>query len=150
MSEALLKEVTVDEAKVADLQGKVDKKVAELSNKTYAVSMSKDDLETYSTVMEGIDWRGKEALGILEISKKIDQITKDGIKNNAVYMSALEIEATHYFLNKFEGKGSSLASKFIKIFKSFEQALSGISQDNKELDDLRKELAAAQQGLETA
>lgn len=148
MSEELVQEVLVDEAKVAELQELVDKKVAELSNKSYAVSMSKDDLETYSSLMEEIEWRGKEALGILEISKKIEEITKEGIKNNVVFMNALQIEATHYFLNKFSGSGSTLANKFIKIFKSFEQTLVGISQDNKELDDLRKELAAAQQGLE--
>jgi len=63
-------------------------------------------------------------------------------------MNALEIEATHYFLNKFTGKGEELAKDFIKIFKSFEQSLNNISQDNKELDDLRKDLAAAQQGIE--
>jgi glutaredoxin 2 len=72
----------------------------------------------------------------------------DGIKNNVIFMSALEIEATHYFLNKFTGKGDSLAKDFIKIFKSFEQSLNNIGQDNKELDDLRKDLSAAQQGIE--
>lgn len=150
MSEELAKEIVIDEAKIADLQSKIDKKVAELSNKAYAVSMSSEDLEIYGMVIEGIEWRGKESLGILEISKKIDQTSKEGIKNNVIYMGALEIEATHYFLNKFSGKGKELAAKFIKIFKSFEQALNGIGQDNKELEDLRKELAAAQQGLETA
>lgn len=142
------KEIKIDEAKVAELQKKVDEKVQELSGKSYAVSMSKDDLEVYSSTMEGIEWKGKEALGILEITKKINSIKKEGIKNNVVFMSALEIEATHYFLNKFSGKGNELAEKFIKIFKAFEQSLSTISHDNKELDDLRKDLAAAQQGIE--
>jgi|694.fasta_scaffold97393_2 hypothetical protein len=149
MTEELSQEVFIDEAKIAELQKQVDKKASELSDKSYAVSMTNEDLEVYSTLINEVEWRGKEALGILEIAKKIEDITKEGIKNNAVFMNALQIEATHYFLNKFSGKGNLLASKFIKVFKSFEQALGGISQDNKELDDLRKELAAAQQGLES-
>jgi len=143
-----LNEVTVDEAKVANLQKKVSEKAAELSGKSYGVSMSAKDLGVYSDVIQGIEWRGKEALGILEITKKIEEIQKEGIKSDVVFMNALEIEATHYFLNKFTGKGEELAKDFIKIFKSFEQSLNNISQDNKELDDLRKDLAAAQQGIE--
>ena len=143
-----LNDVTVDEAKVANLQKKVSEKTAELSGKSYGVSMSAKDLGVYSDVIQGIEWRGKEALGILEITKKIEEIQKDGIKSDVVFMNALEIEATHYFLNKFTGKGEELAKDFIKIFKSFEQSLNNISQDNKELDDLRKDLAAAQQGIE--
>jgi hypothetical protein len=143
-----LNEVTVDEAKVAALQKKVDDKKAELSGKSYGVSMTSQDLEVYSKVIGETEWKGKEALGILEITKKIEEIQKDGIKNGVVFMTALEIEATHYFLNRFTGKGDGLAKDFIKIFKSFEQSLSNISQDNKDLDDLRKDLAAAQQGIE--
>lgn len=143
-----LNDVTVDETKVASVQKKVDEKASELSGKSYGVSMTSTDLEVYSNVIAGIEWRGKEALGILEITKKIEEVKKEGIKNNVIFMSALEIEATHYFLNKFTSKGDSLAKDFIKIFKSFEQSLNNISQDNKELDDLRKDLAAAQQGIE--
>ena len=55
---------------------------------------------------------------------------------------------SHYFLNRFEGTGSSTAESFIDLFKKLEQALSAVSQDNKDLEDLNKDLAAAQQGLE--
>ena len=112
--------------------------------------MTANELLIYKDIIDNIEWRGKEALGILEITKKIEQIEKEGIKNNVIFMSALEIEATHYFMNKFSGKGNKSASDFIGIFKSFEQSLSGISQDNKELDDLKKDLAAAQQGITAA
>ena len=140
-------EVTIDDKKVKKLQKLVDTKESELSKKVYAVSMDKTALGLYADVIDGINWRGKESLGIVEISKKIDDITKKGITDDVIFMSSLEIEASHYFLNKFEGKGRSLALGFINLFKSFEQALSNISQDNKDLADLKKELAGAQQGL---
>jgi hypothetical protein len=149
MAEELITEVEVDQKKVQELQSALDKKHQELSNKVYGVSMSSKDLEVYNDIISSLEWRGKEALGILEITKKIDEVREAGIKNGVIFMNALEIEATHYFLNKFSGQGKSLASDFIRIFKAFEQSLTNISLDNKELDDLKKDLAAAQQGLES-
>lgn len=149
MTEELSKEIQIDQEKVQSLQKDVEKKQEEISKKVYSVSMSGNDLNVYDDIISELEWRGKEALGILEISKKIEDFKKNGIKNDVVFMNALEIEATHYFLNKFSGKGKALANDFIRIFKSFEQALTNISLDNKELDDLKKDLAAAQQGLET-
>lgn len=151
MAEELITEVEieVDQKKIDELQSVLDKKQEELSKKVYAVSMTGKDLEVYDDIISSLEWRGKEALGILEITKKIEETKNSGIKNGAIFMNALEIEATHYFLNKFSGKGKFLANDFIRIFKSFEQALTNISMDNKELDDLKKDLAAAQQGLES-
>lgn len=149
MAEELITEVELDQKKIDELQSAVEKKQQELGNKVYGVSMNAKDLEVYDDIISSLEWRGKEALGILEITKKIDEIKNEGIKSGVVFMSALEIEATHYFLNKFSGKGKSLANDFIRIFKAFEQSLTNISLDNKELDDLKKDLAAAQQGLES-
>ena len=148
MSEEVLQEVVIDEAKVAALQSALDAKTAELSNKVYAVSMDAPALEVYSKVIESITWKGKEGLGILEIVKKLKEVQEKGISNDAIFLNALTIEASHYFLNRYESTGSEYAASFIDLFKRLEQALSGISQDNKDYDDLKKDLAAAQQGLE--
>jgi hypothetical protein len=148
MSEEFLQEVVVDEAKVAALQKALETKMSELSNKVYAVSMNAESLEVYSNVIESITWKGKEGLGILEITKKLKEVTKNGISNDAIFLNALTIEASHYFLNRFESSGSSIAESFNDLFKKLEHALSAISQDNKDLEDLNKDLAAAQQGLE--
>ncbi len=114
MAEELITEVEVDQKKVQELQSALDKKHQELSNKVYGVSMSSKDLEVYNDIISSLEWRGKEALGILEITKKIDEVREAGIKNGVIFMNALEIEATHYFLNKFSGQGKSLASDFIE------------------------------------
>jgi hypothetical protein len=147
IQEPVLNEIKVDEVKVKELQELVDKKTADLSNKVYAVSMDANSLAVYSKVINSITWKGKEALGILEINKQLDEITKKGISNDVIFLGALTIEASHYFLNRYESTGTENAQGFIDLFKKIEQALSNISQDNKNLDDLKKDLAAAQQGI---
>ena len=62
----------------------------------------------------------------------------------------MEIEASHYFLNKWSGKGVKDAEEFVGLIKGFEDSLSLIHQDNQNIKDLEKELAAAEQGLEMA
>jgi hypothetical protein len=148
MSEEVLQEVVIDEAKVAALQKALDAKMEELSGKVYAVSMNAASLETYLKVIESVTWKGKEGLGIMEITKKLNEIGNKGISNDVIFLNALTIEASHYFLNRYESTGSSNAENFIDLFKKLEQALSAVSQDNKDLEDLNKDLAAAQQGLE--
>lgn len=148
MSEKVLQEVVIDEAKVAALQKALDAKMEELSGKVYAVAMNSSSLAVYSKVIESITWKGKEGLGIMEITKKLNEIESKGITNDVIFLNALTIEASHYFLNRYESTGSNNAESFIDLFKKLEQALSAVSQDNKDLEDLNKDLAAAQQGLE--
>lgn len=148
MSEEVLQEVVIDEAKVAALQKALDAKMEELSGKVYAVAMNSSSLAVYSKVIESITWKGKEGLGIMEITKKLNEIESKGITNDVIFLNALTIEASHYFLNRYESTGSNNAESFIDLFKKLEQALSAVSQDNKDLEDLNKDLAAAQQGLE--
>jgi predicted Holliday junction resolvase-like endonuclease len=140
--------VVIDQEKVEALQKTVEAKEAELAKKVYVVEMNESLLQTYAEVMETIQWKGKEALGIVEIFKKIDAIKEKGISNNVAFLGALEIEASHYFFNRFETSGSEVAERFIKLFTAFETALGNISADNKELTSLKQDLAVAQQGLE--
>jgi hypothetical protein len=146
--EAEVLNVVIDQEKVEAFQKKVEAKEAELSKKVYVVEMNESLLQTYAEVMETIQWKGKEALGIVEIFKRIDSIKENGISNNVAFLGALEIEASHYFFNRYETAGSEIAERFIKLFTAFETALSNIAEDNKELSSLKQDLAAAQQGLE--
>jgi hypothetical protein len=97
---------------------------------------------------EDVEWRSKEALGVMEILKRIDSIKKEGIKDGVAYLTNLEVEASHYFLMKWAGKGESEISNFISLWKTFEETLTLIQQDNIVLKDLEKQLAAAEQGIE--
>jgi hypothetical protein len=137
----------IDEAKIKDLQEKAEAMYNELSDKAYAISMDKNGLSTLSNIINDVEWKGKEALGVLEVGNKLNSIASEGIKNNVIFMSALEIEASHYFLSKYTAKGKESADNFMKVYKSLDQALINVRLDNKSYDELTKELSAAQQGL---
>lgn len=121
-----------------------------LSTKVYAVQFpNEQQIHDYVNFMQNeAQWREKEALGVIEICKVIDELKKDGIKNNILYMQALPLEASHYFISKQSGKGLAEARSFIDLLKPFEQALESAKADAKEIQDLERELAAAQQGID--
>ena len=62
-------------------------------------------------------------------------------------MSALPLEASHYFLSKSKGVGLKSAEDFLRLFKVFDQALSDAKEDAALVKDLEKQLAAAMQGV---
>jgi hypothetical protein len=140
----------IDEVKVKDLQEKVESMYKDLSDKVYAISMDETSLNLLSGIIDDVEWKGKEALGVLEVGNKLNSIAEEGIKNNAIFMTALEIEASHYFLSKYTTRGRKNAGDFMKVYKSLDQALVNVRLDNKSYDELTKELSAAEQGLELA
>lgn len=143
-------EIKIDQKKLDKIQKDLEDMRLEISTKEYLVKMDIDTLEFLENFMNfKVSWKGKEALGVSEILKKIDQIKKEGIKNNSVFMTNLQIEATHYFLTKYEGSGSSEIYDLITLLKSIENSLQLVGSDNKRVKDLEKELVAAQQGIET-
>jgi hypothetical protein len=125
------------------------KKVA---TKVYAVQFeSMDQIDRFVGFMEHeAEWKEKEALGVIEICKVINQLKSDGIKNNILYLQALPLEASHYFISKKSGRGLTEAKDFISLLKPFEQGLESAKADAREIQDLEQELAAAQQGLDLA
>ncbi len=147
---ALEKFITnVDEEKVKSIKSDLENYKESLRDKEYAVSMSKDLLRRFESYMrEEVQWRSKEALGITEILKRIEAVKKEGIKDGVVYFTNLEVEASHYFILKWEGKGESEIKDFVSLWKTFEETLALIHQDNTVVKDLEKQLAAAEQGIE--
>ena len=140
----------IDMERIKKAQQALDDQKEENSGKEYLVKMDARLLEFYENFMNfQAPWKGKEALGVLEVLKKIDKIKSAGISDNAVYLSNLHIEATHYFLGKYEGKGSTLVSDYVNLYKNIENTLQLVGEDNRKVKDLEKELIAAQQGIET-
>jgi hypothetical protein len=144
-------EVRVDEAKVEGLQKEIAEKREELRTKVYAVSMDEKLFSEYANfIREKAEWNATEALGIIEISKAISRVEKDGIKDNTLYLNSLTLEASHYFISKCKGCGLEDAKNFIKIYKPIDIALNDVKEDSLKIRDLEKQLTAAQQGLELA
>lgn len=139
----------VDTKKVESIKKDLEDYKASLNNKEYAVMMNKSLLEKFSTFMTStVEWRGKEALGVVEIIKRLEEVKKEGIKDGVIYFTNLEVEASHYFILKWSGKGASEVKDFISLWKTFEETLMLIQQDNIVVKDLEQQLAAAEQGIE--
>ena len=140
---------SVDTEKVKSIKEDLENYKASLKNKEYAVSMSDSLLHRFEKYMkEEVKWRSKEALGVKEILKRIGEVKSEGIKDGVVYFTNLEVEASHYFILKMEGKGEKEIESFVTLWKTFEETLMLIQQDNVVVKDLEKQLAAAEQGIE--
>jgi hypothetical protein len=140
----------LDEKKIQAAEKKVQDAKEKLNKKVYAVKFdSSETIQTFKHFMENYaEWREKESLGVIEICKILEKLQKDGIKENILYMGALPIEASHYFLSKTTGKGLKEAESFISMLKPFSQALESVKTDSSEIQNLERELSAAQQGIE--
>jgi hypothetical protein len=140
--------VLVDQELVNSAEKELGDKRKENREKLYAISMKESLLRRYENFMtEEVEWNSTEALGVVEVNKQIQKIKSEKIKDNVIYMGALPIEATHYFLNKVKGKGLTEANSFIELYRSFDQALNDVKSDNQILQDLEKKLAATMQGI---
>lgn len=139
---------TIDHDLVDSLENEVENKKKENREKLYAISMNSSLLSKYEEFIKNdVEWNATEALGVIEINKQIQKIKSEKIKDNVVYMGALPVEATHYFLNKVKGTGVHNATEFINLYRAFDQALKDIKSDNQIVQELEKQLAAAMQGI---
>jgi hypothetical protein len=140
--------VHIDHDLVESLEDQIADKKNEIRNKVYAISCSKELFESYENFMQAkAEWVSTEALGIVEVNRQISKIKNDKIKDNTIYLGALPLEASHYFLSKTRGVGLSQAEDFLKLYKAFDQALADAKKDASDIKDLEKQLAAANQGL---
>lgn len=138
----------IDQEKIDQLTKELDEVISELNGKEYAVSMDQKTLKSFENFMnEKVEWRSKEALGIREIMKRIENVKKEGIKDGVCYFTNLEIEASHYFIMKWNGTGSKEIDQFVTLWKTFEESLILVQQDNIRKNNLEKELAAVSQGI---
>ena len=149
MEEDVIQMIPVDEDKVKKLEKNYEKYTKSLVDKEYAISLTESQLDRFNDyITNEVVWKGKESLGVVEILKRIKAAKKEGRKSGVYYFKNLEIEASHYFLNRWEGKGEKDAKMFVDIIKAFEETLSLIREDNRKGEEMKKELSAAQQGIE--
>lgn len=141
--------ISVDEEKVQRIEKELEEKIEESRKKVYAVSMDTEAFQSFKKyITEEAEWSSTESIGIIEISKSIAKIEKEGIKDNMVYMGSLTLEASHYFISKSRGKGLDEAKNFVKLYKPIDIALNDVKEDNRNIEEIRKRLNAAQQGIE--
>lgn len=140
---------TLDHKKISSLEKSLADLKEKNSKKVYAVKMDSNLLTDLIDFIENhAEWTQTESLGVIEIHKTLMETKKEGVKDNTIFLNALPLEATHYFLSKTKGRGLKEAESFISLFKPFSIALEEIKKDAAEVQSLEKELSAAQQGIE--
>jgi hypothetical protein len=139
---------TLDDALIKELTEKLENKKSEIRTKVYAVSCTKEIFSLYKDFIENkADWSSTEALGIIQINKKKKKIEKNGIKDEVIYLGALPLEASHYFVSKAKGTGLASATEFLTLYKAFDQALADAKKDATDVKDIEAQLNAAMQGV---
>lgn len=139
----------LDHEKISKIEKDLNDLKEKNSKKVYAVKLSADLLGSLIDFIEfECEWAQTESLGVIEVHKTLSKIKKEGVKDNTIFLNALPLEATHYFLSKSKGKGLKEAEKFIDLYKPLSIALEEIKKDASEIQSLEKELSAAQQGIE--
>lgn len=141
----------IDHEKVKSIEDQIQTMKEKNSKKVYAVKISAELLgNLISFIEKDAEWNQAEALGIVEIHKVLGKIKKQGVKDGTIFMEALPLEATHYFISKSRGKGLREAEKFLDLYKPFSIALEEVKKDAEAVKSLEKDLVAVQQGLDVA
>lgn len=142
---------TKDKKKINDedikmLEKQIEKKKEEQKNKKYTVEIDSTGLSFFKDYINNkIKWTGKEALGVIEMEK---EISVSEIKDGYILLSGLVIQASHFFLTRETGKGLQEAKNYISLLKAFENSLSRVNKDSKEIMDLEMELTSMTEGIE--
>ena len=124
----------------------------ELRTKEYLVGIDKEGYEALLNFFENdVKWKFTEAMGVKKIYSNLKNL-KVTEKTKHVFLIAIDIEATYYFLTNFEGKGVQSATDFTnnvieKVAKHIADSLQFIKEDRQKLIDLENNWKAAQQGI---
>jgi predicted RND superfamily exporter protein len=132
---------------LAELTKKLDDFEKELDKKEYLIEGGKKIAETIKEFIENnAKWKFTEAIGVLEIIKKID-IFLSG-KEKEFMCGPLELEAIYYFLSKHEGVGVKGAQDFYDLLKTINQPKGRKDSDAKKYEMLRTEIEYVKNQLE--
>lgn len=88
-----------------------------------------------------------EALGVIELYRKIEKVRQNGIKNGAMHLKKLELDAMAYFHSHAAGKGYASANNFIEMVKPFNEPLKEAKSDFDKQQNLELRLESARSGL---
>lgn len=147
-----VKAPTIDTELVAKLTAELEAFNKSLHTKVYPIKIGTEtDL---TNLMDFINtkatWKNMEALGIIEVSKVLNDAYTEGLNDGNMFLQSLPIQALSFFLSKVEDKGLEAAQNHIKFVKPVDDALKLIKIDNDTLNKMDSELSAAENGISLA
>lgn len=141
--------ITVDQALVEKLTKELDAFTADLKTKVYPIKLETDAalVGLILFIENESAWKNMEALGIIEVSKVLNEQRIAGLKSGNIFIPSLPIQAISFFLSKVEDTGIDKAKRHIAFVKPIDEALKLIKMDIDKQNQMNSELAAAEQGI---
>ena len=93
------------------------------------------------------EWKSMEAIGIVEVSKILNEVKNQPLKDSCFFLPNLALEALSFFLNRVTGEGKEKAESFLTMFKPINQAMGMVKADTDKMHELKRKLAAAEHGI---
>jgi hypothetical protein len=128
-----------DRAKeVAKLQEEVDARNREMETKLYIVEGGFETGEKLlKFVTEEAQWKFTEAIGVVEMTKEIEDATANAKGGKQLFLRVLPLEALWFFINKVEGVGLEKAKYYAtNLLKPIGDALARVKADRDAINEL--------------
>lgn len=128
-----------DRAKeIEALQGEIDTRNREMETKLYIVEGGAEVGEKLlKFVTEEAQWKFTEAIGVVEMTKEIEDAVANTKGGKQLFLRVLPLEALWFFINKVEGVGLEKAKYYAtNLLKPVGDALARVKADRDAINEL--------------
>jgi hypothetical protein len=140
-----------DRAKeVAKLQEEVDARNREMETKLYIVEGGAETGEKFlKFVTEEAQWKFTEAIGVVEMTKEIEDAVANAKGGKQLFLRVLPLEALWFFINKVEGVGLEKAKYYANnLLKPVGDALARVKADRDAINELMMHQGSLEAGAD--
>jgi hypothetical protein len=135
-----VREMTAEDRanEVSKLQEEIDARNREMETKLYIVEGGSEVGEKLlKFVTEEAQWKFTEAIGIVEMTKEIEDAVANAKGGKQLFLRILPLEALWFFINKVEGVGLEKARYYAaNLLKPVGDALARVKADRDAINEL--------------
>jgi len=140
-----------DRAKeIAALNTEIDARNREMETKLYIVEGGAETGEKLlKFVSEEAQWKFTEAIGVVEMTKEIEDATENAKSGKQLFLRVLPLEALWFFINKVEGVGLEKAKYYsTNLLKPIGDALARVKADRDAINELMMRQGSLEAGAD--
>ena len=140
-----------DRAKeIAALQTEIETRNREMETKLYIVEGGSETGEKLlKFVTEEAQWKFTEAIGVVEMTKEIEDATANAKGGKQLFLRVLPLEALWFFINKVEGVGLEKAKYYaMNLLKPVGDALARVKADRDAINELMMRQGSLEAGTD--
>lgn len=135
---------------IAVLQSEIDSRNREMETKLYIVEGGQttgDHLLKF--VIEKASWKFTESIGVIEMTKEIEDATANANDGKQLFLRVLPLEALWFFINKVEGVGLEEAKQYAtNLLKPIGDALARVKADRDAINELLTRIGTLEVGAD--